>query len=366
MDQFDQRLLHQQAFSVAEDLLEHLATKPTAILVAVLWHDIPLPLTDVRRESFMFVKCFGRTTVDKIRDAYLGREEAPADILLRLGSVVPPGTIKVGDLDHFNDRVIVFHARSIDPLTTTNTMDGVTSSTSNDVTSAQSSLYPLSSVSSVASTPRLAVDSMGNGISATSLSAPSASVRHPSVSPRTSIDQFRPYAVPSARMSSSSSKSGYAASPTSPPVNHAPVPSTPIQASPRGSSALSSARRQSSVNNTPTRYAQGPGHSSIKNEPVPVPSHHHGHIPYTPPMPHAQNPRSQQAVPRPQGLTYGLPHDLVQYVQPNGNVYAQPADHAVHTHPVSLSFLPTKVTCLDCGWTHQAFRHNSLRHNQTD
>jgi hypothetical protein len=97
MAQLDQRLLHQQAFSAAEDLLEHLATKLTAILVAVLWHDIPLPLADVRRESFMFVKCFGRTTVDKIRDAYLGREEAPVDILLRLGSVVPSGTIKVGD-----------------------------------------------------------------------------------------------------------------------------------------------------------------------------------------------------------------------------------------------------------------------------
>jgi hypothetical protein len=290
----------------------------------------------------MFVKCFARTTVDKIRDAYLGREEAPADVLLRLGSVVPSGTIKVGDLDRFNDRVVVFHARSVNPLTTTNTMDGVTSSTSNDtsntsndVNSASSSLCPLSSVFSVASTPRLAVDSMGNGISAASLSAPPASIRHPSVSSRTSVDHSRPYAAPSARMSSSSSKSGYAKSSTSPLVKHAPVSSTPIQESPRGSSALSSARRQSSVNNTPTRYLQGPGHTPIKNEPVPVPSHDHRYIPYTPPMSHAQNPRSQQAAPRP----YGLPHDPVQYAQPNGNVYAQPADQAVNTHPVSSSFL---------------------------
>jgi hypothetical protein len=55
MAHFDQRLLHQQALDVAFELLEHLATKPTAILVAVLWHDIPMPVTDVRRESFMFV-----------------------------------------------------------------------------------------------------------------------------------------------------------------------------------------------------------------------------------------------------------------------------------------------------------------------
>jgi hypothetical protein len=155
-------------------------------------------------------------------------------------------------------------------------MDGVTSSTSNntsnDVNSAHSSLRPLSSVSSVASTPRLAVDSMGNGISAASLSGPPASIRHPSVSPRTSVDYSRPYSAPTARMSSSSSKPGYAASPTSPLVNNAPVPSTPIQASPRGSSALSSAHRQGSVN-TPTRYAHAPGHPSIKNEPAPVPHH---------------------------------------------------------------------------------------------
>ncbi|KAI4851197.1 hypothetical protein E4T45_05182, partial [Aureobasidium sp. EXF-8846] len=318
------------AFGVAEDLLEHLATKPTAILVAVLWHDIPLPLAD-------------------IRDAYLGREEAPADVLLRMGSVVPSGTIKVGDLDHFNDKVIVFHARSVDPLTTTNTMDGATSSTSNntsngtsnntsnDVNSAHSSFGPWSSVSSVASTPRFAVDSMGNSISVASLSAPPASTKYPSVSPRTSLDPSRPYAVPSARMSSSSSKSGYAAGPTSPLVNHAPGPSTPIQASPRGSSALSSARRQSSVNSTSTRYAQSPGHPPIKDEPVAVPPHHHRHIPYTPPTSHI--PQSQQAAPRPQGLSYGLPHDTLQYAQPNGNVHAQPADQALSTHPVSSSFV---------------------------
>jgi hypothetical protein len=308
-----------------------------------------MPLVDVNRESFMFVKCLARTTVDQIRDAYLGREEAPADVLLRLGSVIPSGAIKVGDLDHFNDRVIVLHA--VDPLTTTNTMDGVTSTTSNstsstsntsnntsnDVTFAHSSLSSLSSVAPVASTPHLAVNCMGNSVSAASLPGPSAPIRHPSVS--SSVDHSRHYSAPSARMSSSSSKSGYAASPTSPLVNNAPVPSTPTQASPRGSSALASAHRQSSVDNTPTRYAHTPGHTSIKNEPVAVPPHHHRYIPYPTPMSHVQDPRSQQAAPRPQGLTYGLPHNPIQHTQLNGNVHLQPADQTVNTHLVSSSFV---------------------------
>lgn len=115
----DQRL-HHQAIGVAFELLEHLATKPTAFLVAVLWHDIPMPLTDASRESFMFVKCTGKTSVGKIRDSYLSREEAPSDISLHLGFSILPLTAKVSELDQFGDKVVVFYARSVDPDNTTN------------------------------------------------------------------------------------------------------------------------------------------------------------------------------------------------------------------------------------------------------
>ncbi|KEQ76888.1 hypothetical protein M436DRAFT_78624 [Aureobasidium namibiae CBS 147.97] len=83
-----------------------------------------MPLTDASRESFMFIKCTARTTVAKIREAFLSREEAPSNILLHLGSGIPSETTKVAELDFFRDKVIVFHARSLDPDdTTSNTRD---------------------------------------------------------------------------------------------------------------------------------------------------------------------------------------------------------------------------------------------------
>lgn len=131
----DAERLHLQALSVASELLEHLTTKPTAMLVAVLWHDIPMPLTDASRESFMFIKCTARTTVAKIREAFLAREEAPSDILLHLGSGFPSEATRVAELDHFRGKVIVFHARSVDlGVTTSNMTDGSTKdSTLNDM-----------------------------------------------------------------------------------------------------------------------------------------------------------------------------------------------------------------------------------------
>jgi hypothetical protein len=351
MAHFDQRLLHQQAFDVAFELLEHLATKPTAILVAVLWHDIPMPVTDVRRESFMFVKCTARTTVGKIKEAYLAREEAPSDVSLRLGSVVPSGTVKVGNLDHFNDKVIVFHARSVDPLdTTTNTIDGSTSSTSNNTSSttknatdntsngansAHSSLSSLSSLPSP-STPQFAAHSMGNGISGPSPSGAPASVRHPSISSRTSANPFRPYSAPSARMSSSSSKPGYATSPRSPLVKTDPVPSTPGPTSSRGNPTLSSTQHHIPAYHTPTRYAQAAGSPFVKHEPIPVPTH--PYVPYTP-APQARYVQPPRAAPRPQGLSYGPLHNPAHHSQPNGIGHVQPASDAASTHPVSLFFM---------------------------
>jgi hypothetical protein len=298
----------------------------------------------------MFVKCTARTTVGKIKEAYLAREEAPSDVSLRLGSVVPSGTIKVGELDHFNDKVIVFHARDVDPLdTTTNTIDGSTSSTSNTpsntknatdntsngANSAHSSLSSLSSLPSP-STPQFAAHSMGNGISGPSPSGASASVRHPSVSSRTSVDHSRPYSAPSARMSSSSSKPGYPGSPKSPLVKTDPVPSTPVSTSSCGNPALSSTQHHMPAYNTPTRYAQAPGQPFIKHEPIPVPTH--PFISYAP-APHAQYPQPPRTAPRPQGLSYGSPHNAAHHGQPIGNGHVQPADQSVNTHPVSLSFI---------------------------
>jgi hypothetical protein len=247
--------------------------------------------------------------------------------------------------------VIVLYARSVDPLdTTTNTIDGSTSSTSNTsntssktknatentsngTNSAHSSLSSLSSLPSP-STPQFAAHSMGNSISGPSPSGAPASVRHPSISSRASVDHSRPYSAPSARMSSSSSKTGYAGSPKSPLVKTDPVSSTPVSTSSRGNPALSSTQHH--IHNTPTRYPQAPGQPFIKHEPIPVPTH--PFIPYAP-APHAQYPQPLRAAPRPQGLSYGLPHNAAHHGQPIGNGHVQPADQSVNTHPVSLSFI---------------------------
>ncbi|KAI4715999.1 hypothetical protein E4T48_07804 [Aureobasidium sp. EXF-10727] len=79
-----------------------------------------MPVNDVQRESFMFVKCTGKTSVGKIREAYLSRDEAPIDISLHMGSIIPSDTAKVSELDHFGDKVIVFHALDVDQANTTN------------------------------------------------------------------------------------------------------------------------------------------------------------------------------------------------------------------------------------------------------
>jgi hypothetical protein len=290
----------------------------------------------------MFVKCFARTTVGKIKEAYLGRDEAPSNILLCLGSGFPSETTKVGDLDQFHDKVIVFQARSVDPAnTTSNIMDDTMTNTSNDtsnntsinLTSAHSSLSSLSSPSPAVSRPQFTAELMGNGISTASPSGAPASVRQPSVASRMSTGRSGSYPAPSARMSSSSNQPGYAGSPMSPLVNTAPVPSTPVSASPRGNAALSSAQRHSAAYNTPTRYARAPGHTLVKNEPNPGSPHH---FPYAP-VPRTRDPQALQ--------------DSAQYGPSNGNGHVHTANQAVNTHPVSLYFLMSlpKVTCL---WSH--------------
>jgi hypothetical protein len=324
-----------------------------------------MPVTDVRRESFMFVKCFARTTVGKIKEAFLGRDEAPSNILLCLGSGFPSETTKVGDLDHFHDKVIVFQARSVDPAnTTSNTMDDMMNNTmtntSNDtsnntsinVTSAHSSLSSLSSPSPAVSRPQFTAELMGNGISTASPSGAPAPVRHPSVASRMSTDRSGSYPAPSAKMSSSSNQPGYATSPMTPLVNTAPVPSTPVSASPRGNAALSSAQRHSAAYNTPTRYVQAPGHTLVKNEPNPVSPHH---FPYAL-VPHTRNPQAL--------------HDSAQYGPFNGNGHLQTDNQAVNTYPVSLYFL-TSLPKVTCPWSHlhdlnlSGSAVNDSRHHRT-
>jgi hypothetical protein len=104
-------ILHRQARDAAGDLLEHLASKSSAYMVAILWHDLPFPLTHVDRESFMFVKCSAKITVGKIREQYLLRDNVTSAILLYQGLASPPATARMSDLDYFGDRIVVFHAR---------------------------------------------------------------------------------------------------------------------------------------------------------------------------------------------------------------------------------------------------------------
>ena len=305
--------------------------------------------------------CTNHRGVGKIKEAYLSRDEAPANILLCLGSGFPSETTKVGDLDHFHDKVIVFQARSVDPANTTgnimddtmnNTPNNTSNNTSIDATSAHSWLSSLSTPSPAVSRPQFTAELMGNGISTASPSGAPASVRQPSVTSRTSTDRFGPYPAPSARMSTSSSKPGYAGSPMSPLVNTAPGPSTPMSASPRGNAALSSAQRHSAAYNTPTRYVQAPGHTHVKNEPNPVSPHRFPHAP----VPHTRNPQAL--------------YDSAQYAPFNGNGHVQTDNQAVNTYPVSLYFLTSlpKVTCL---WSHlhdlnlSSSAVNDCRHHHT-
>lgn len=505
--------LHTQALSVAFELLEHLTTKPTAMLVAVLWHDITMPVTDVRRETFLFVKCTARTTVSKIKDAYLAREEAPSNIVLRLGSGFPSETTKVVDLDHFRDKVIVFQAHSVDPdNTTSNTMetsmndstpngipDGTSSNTtyrptddtmgsstsnsmSNDTSNSTSGYTMDSSLNGIpADTQNDTMyspiyDTMGsstndstsksmsnitsgytagsstnsslngdpNGMSTGTMYSPkndtmdfstnngmlngtskstsgnttnsslngildgtssnstysptynmvgsstnggtsksmsgntmgsstngstnistngstngstnergnsvsratpadsfsssrpqftheATPLRQSSVTSRASVEHsFASYPTPSARMSSSSSKSGYAGRPMSPLERTAPVPATPLSASPRGYAAFHGAQRQSPAFHTPTRYAQAPGHPFIRTEPC-------QYTPYAPAS-HQQHARAPQAAPRPQELFFGASSFPAQSTQPSRNGPVQTADESANTHPVSFHF----------------------------
>lgn len=309
----DQRL-HQQARGVAFELLEHLSTKPTAFLVAVLWHDIPMPLTDACRESFMFVKCTGKTSVGRIRDSYLSREEAPSDISLHLGSVIPPHTAKVSELDQFGDKVVVFYARSVDPLSTTNaTVPAITSASAN---------------------PQPASGLVENGHFISPIAGISTAARQPSVS--SGLSAGYPGQSTASSAPSLSGMSGYTTTPLSPLVRPAPVPSTPAGGTPRGDLTLSNAQQHNPVYHTPSWYAQASGSPFMKNEPLPP--LYPEHDPYTP-APHAQAARPLQALARPHDLSPGTSHSPAQHGQPNGNGYGSIMADTNITHPVSLSFI---------------------------
>ncbi|KAG9961586.1 hypothetical protein KCU61_g5414, partial [Aureobasidium melanogenum] len=298
----DQRL-HHQAIGVTSEFLEHLVTKPTAFLVAVLWHDIPMPLTDASRESFMFVKCTGKTSVGKIRDSYLSREEAPSDISLHLGFSIPPLTAKVSELDQFGDKVVVFYARSVDPDNTTN------------------STVP-------------AIGSTENGhFSAPSTGVPTPAARQSSVSSGLSADHSAQFTASSAP--SLSGMSGYTMTSQSPPAKHAPAPSTPAGGIPRGDLTPSNAQHQGPVYHTPSWYAQASRSPLVKNEPLPplYPKNE----PYTPTT-HAQAARLIQ--PRPHGLSSETTHNPAQHGQPNGNHYGSATTQLDNTHPEIKSEVP--------------------------
>ncbi|CAD0091042.1 unnamed protein product [Aureobasidium mustum] len=315
----DQRL-HQQAYGVAFELLEHLATRPTAFLVAVLWHDIPMPLTDASRESFMFVKCTSKTSVGKIRDSYLAREEAPSDISLHLGSTIPPHTTKVSELDEFGDKVVVFYARSVEPLDTTNaTVPAITSASPN---------------------PQSASVLIGNG----HVGAPSTSVtapaRQPSISSGLSADHSGQSTASSAP--SLSGMSGYTTNPQSPIAKPVPAPSTPAGSIPRGSLAFSSVQHHSPIHHTPSWYAQAPGSPFVKNEALPP--LYPRHDPYTPTS-YAQAARHLQASSRPHGPPSGTPRNPVQYAQLNSNGHGSSTVQPNNTHLVSFPFICNLALC---------------------
>ncbi|KAH0369733.1 hypothetical protein KCU65_g3085, partial [Aureobasidium melanogenum] len=299
----DQRL-HHQAIGVASELLEHLTTKPTAFLVAVLWHDIPMPLTDASRESFMFVKCTNKTTVGKIRDSYLSREEAPSDVSLHLGFSIPPLTAKVSELDQVGDKVVVFYARSIDPDKTTNATVPATISAPLD--------------------PQFASALTENG----HFGAPTPAARQASVSSGLSADHSAQFTASSAP--SLSGMSGFTTNPQSPLAKHAPAPSTPAGGTSRGNLALSNAEHQAPVHHTPSWYARASGSPLVKNEQLPplYPKHE----PYTPPT-HAQAARPLQPSTRPHSLSSGTSHDPLQHGRPNGNGYGSATTQPDNTHP---------------------------------
>jgi len=367
--------------------------------------------------------------VAKIREAFLAREEAPSDILLHLGSGFPSETTRVAELDHFRDKVIVFHARSVDlGVTTSNMTDGSTKdSTFNDIpdgtssntmyspsdgtkissthngmsngtsgnttnsstnsvpdgmsnkstynrtygttgSSMKNSLFESTSGNSTNGSTNISTNgstntstnsstntstngstdnTMGNSLSSVTPAHSSSSsrprfapeqtpLRQSSVASRASIDHSAvSYPAPSARMSSSSGKPGYATSPMSSLQRTAPAPATPLSASSLGHAALPGAQRQSPASNTPTHYAQAPVHPFVKYEPVPVPTRHY--TPYAP-APHTYNPRASQAGPSPQGLFFGASNYPAQYPQPNGNGHVQTTDQSANTHTVSSHF----------------------------
>ncbi|KAI4748386.1 hypothetical protein E4T50_01395 [Aureobasidium sp. EXF-12298] len=127
-----------------------------------------MPLTDASRESFMFVKCTGKTSVGKIRDSYLSREEAPSDISLHLGFSIPPLTAKVSELDQFGDKVVVFYARSVDPDNTTSaTVPAITSAPLNpQFTSGSTENGHFGAPSTGVPTPAARQSSASSGLSA--------------------------------------------------------------------------------------------------------------------------------------------------------------------------------------------------------
>lgn len=280
-----------------------------------------MPLTDACRESFMFVKCTGKTSVGKIRDSYLSREEAPSDISLHLGSAIPPHTAKVSELDQFGDKVVVFYARSVDPLTTANAT--------------------VPAITSASPKPQLASGLVETGhLSSPSVGVPSAA-RQPSVSSELSAGYSEQSTASSAP--SHSGMSGYTTNPQSPLAKPAPAPSTPAGGIPRGDLALSNAQHHNSVYHTPSWYAQASGSPFVKNEQLPP--LYPRNDPYTPAS-HAQAARSLPALPRPHGLSSRTSHSPVQHGQPNGNGHGSVMADTNNTHPVSLSFICNLPTCL--------------------
>ncbi|KAI5247236.1 hypothetical protein E4T43_02175 [Aureobasidium subglaciale] len=303
MDQY----LHQRAPDVADELLAHTKSKPTAYLVAVLWHDIPKPVTNVARDSFMFVKCVGKTTLAKISDAYLLREEAPSEVSLHMDSIVPPATTKVSDYDHFGDKVIVFQARAVDPVDTTSRISDAT----NGMTLSRDSMPFKSSPAPIFEQHR--VGATGNTLSAAQFTGAQTPVRQHSSSSRPSVDRSGLRAASSERAPSSSSRSGYTPNSqvASPLAKSAPVPSTPGTELPPQVPISTQDRDLGSA-----RFAQNPG------------------LPFSYAFsPRAQTSLASQIRGSPQTPRAGTTHNKTHQGQPNGNGLAATATHPDSTRP---------------------------------
>lgn len=320
--------LHEQACEVAgNELLDHTKTKPSAFLVAVLWHDMPLPAQDLQRDSFMFVKCNGKTTAGKIRGAYLSREQVPSDVVLYCNSQAPSAATRVSELDHYGDKIVVFHVQSPSSMPEQTANDAAPPSTST-----QNGIHPVPeqvrAVKSEYVTPGAAPF------------AAFGAAREGSHSSRPSIGPSGHPTASSMRAGSLSSMSRY----TSSPQHASPYTKTvsrPVSAPYHGTtSAPSAGTAARSAENQALRNAQRPGPGS------PWSTQAMGHALSMKREPSAGNasPRAQafpnsQVPPYAQASGPGRPFMPAHpaYMNPNG--YNPLTNQVENAHPVSLIFM---------------------------